>query len=67
MNTMVALSSISHRATNTERAPATKEILRVSREVDFCPLWETPSSTSSMILQSCEKQQQEANEFSNPE
>ena len=41
----------------------------VLREVDFWPLSETPSFTSSMILQSCEKQQQKAraNEFINPE
>ena len=40
-------------------------------EVDFWPLSETPSFTSSMTLQShgCEKQQQKgrANEFINPE
>ena len=41
----------------------------VLREVDLWPLSETPSFTSSMILQSCEKQQQKAraNEFINPE
>ena len=43
---MVALSSISHTANNTERAPAATEILMVLREVDFCPLSETPSFTS---------------------
>ena len=36
---------ISHRATNTERAPVVKEILMVLREADFCPLSETPSFT----------------------
>ena len=43
---MLALSSISHRDTNTERAPAVKEIVIVLREVDVCPLSETPSFTS---------------------
>ena len=56
---MVALSSISHRATNTERAPAANEILMVLQEVDFFPLSKTPNFTSSIILQSCEKQQQQ--------
>ena len=40
---MVALSSISHRATNTEQQPAVKEIVTVLREVDVCALSETPS------------------------
>ena len=35
-----------HSATNTERAQPAKEILMVLREVDVCPLWETPSFTS---------------------
>ena len=43
---MVALSSIFHRATNTERAPAAKEILMVVREKDFYSLSETPSFAS---------------------
>ena len=43
---MVALSSISHRETNTEQAPAAKEILIVLQEEDFYPLSETPSFTS---------------------
>ena len=56
---MVALSSISHRETNTERAPAANEIFMVLQEVDFLPLSKTPSFTSSVILQSGEKQQQQ--------
>ena len=39
----------------------------VLQEVDACPLSETPSFTSSMILQSREKLQKWANEFINPE
>ena len=39
----------------------------VLREADVCPLPETPSFTTSMILQSREKLQKCANEFSNPE
>ena len=39
----------------------------VLREADVCPLPETPSFTSSIILQSREKLQKCANEFSNPE
>ena len=35
-----------HSATNTEQAHPAKEILMVLRQVDFCPLWETPSFTS---------------------
>ena len=36
----------------------------VSREVDVCQLPETPSFTCSMLLQSREKLQKFANEFS---
>ena len=38
---MVALSFISNRATNTERAPAANEILIVLQDVDFIPLSKT--------------------------
>ena len=40
---MVALPSIFHRATTTERAPAANEILMVLQEVDFFPLSKTPN------------------------
>ena len=40
-----------HSATNTERAQPAKEILMVLREVDGCPLRETPSFTSVLNAQ----------------
>ena len=43
---MVALSSMFHSATKTERTQPAKEIFMVLRQVDFCPLWETPTFTS---------------------
>ena len=57
-------------ATNTERAPAAKKIYMVLREVDFCPLSETPSLTS--VFNVPPKMQKNnnnklENEFSNPE
>ena len=39
----------------------------VLREVDLCPLPETPSFTCSMMLRSREKPRKCVNEFSNPE
>ena len=51
----------------TRKLTKSKKILMVLQEADVCQPPETPSFTSLMLLQCCEKLPKFANEFSNPE